>query len=102
MTIRSTALAFRFASRHRRGAFRSPMPTRCPCRHDVDVGPDDVTVPLPGQPGADTTQDQELRGQPYPASTAVVAVQADAAMKTSQMSPSIYGSLSLPETLIFN
>lgn len=59
--------------------------------------------PLPGQPGADTSLGQELRGQPYPATTersqfkAVVPT-----MKTSQTdSTGIYDSLSLPANLIF-
>jgi len=60
------------------------------------------SIPLPGQPGADTTQGQELRGQPYPASTERSQYKPTAVMQTSQMSPSIYGSLSLPANLVFN
>jgi hypothetical protein len=56
---------------------------------------------LPGQAGADTTQGQELRGQPYPATTEWSQYKPTAVMKTSQMSPSIYGTLSLPANLIF-
>lgn len=58
-------------------------------------------MPLPGQPGADTTQGQELRGQPYPASTERSQYKATSVMRTSQMSASIYGSLSLPANLIY-
>jgi hypothetical protein len=58
-------------------------------------------VVLPGQAGADTSLDQELRAQPYPATTARSQFKPTEAMKTSTMSPSIYGSLSLPANLIF-
>jgi len=60
--------------------------------------------PLPGQPGADTSLGQQLRGQPYPESTersqskAVVP-----AMKATQNTgASVYDSLSLPANLIFS
>lgn len=59
------------------------------------------SMPLPGQPGADTTLDQELRAQPYPASTELSQYKATTVTQTSQMSPSIYGSLSLPANLIY-
>lgn len=96
MTIRSTAIVFAsllaiaaapFATAH---ADTMSMST-----------PTVKAMALPGQPGADTTQDQELRGQPYPATTEWSQFKASEVMKTSQMSPSIYGSLSLPANLIF-
>jgi hypothetical protein len=103
MTIRSTALAFAsllaiaaapFVTAHADTmSHADTMPMSAPMTY---------TVPLPGQPGADTSLDQELRGQPYPATTQWSQFKPSAAMKTAQMSPSIYGSLSLPETLIFN
>jgi len=58
------------------------------------------SVPLPGQPGADTTLDQELRSQPYQAATERSQYKPSSVMQTSQLSPSIYGSLSLPANLI--
>ena len=58
---------------------------------------------LPGQPGADTSLGQELRAQPYPASTEWSQFMAVAPMKTSQQnSDSVYASLSVPANLIFN
>jgi len=97
MTIRSTALAFAsllaIAAAPFARAHADTMSMSAPMTY---------TVPLPGQPGADTSLDQELRGQPYPATTQWSQFKPSEAMKTAQMSPSIYGSLSLPETLIFN
>jgi hypothetical protein len=60
-------------------------------------------VLLPGQPGADTSLDQELRGQPYPATTERSQFKgAASAMQNSQTSVmGIYDSLSLPANLIF-
>jgi hypothetical protein len=60
-------------------------------------------LPLPGQPGADTSLDQELRGQPYPAATQWSQFKGPAAtMQTSHTSSmGIYDSLSLPANLIF-
>jgi hypothetical protein len=97
MTIRSTAIVFAslfalavapFAAAH-----ADTMSMSAPMTH---------AVALPGQPGADTTQGQELRGQPYPAQTEWSQFKPTAVMQTSQMSPSIYGSLSLPANLVFN
>ncbi|HEY1506306.1 MAG TPA: hypothetical protein VGF92_18520 [Stellaceae bacterium] len=94
MTLRTTAIAFAsllaiaaapFADAH---AGTMSMPTA-------------KSMPLPGQPGADTTQGQELRGQPYPATTEWSQFKATTVMQTSQMSPSIYGSLSLPANLVY-
>ena len=62
-------------------------------------------LPLPGQPGADTTVGQELRGQPYPATTERSQFKGFAApaMQTSHTSGmGIYDSLSLPANLIFS
>lgn len=101
MTIRSTAIAFAsllaIAAAPFAAAHADTMSMSAPTTH---------SVALPGQPGADTTLGQELRGQPYPASTEwsqykPTAAMQSSAMKTSQMSPSIYGSLSLPANLIF-
>lgn len=58
--------------------------------------------PLPGQPGADTSVGQELRAQPYPASTERAQFHAMDPMKTSQNTKSVYGSLSVPANLVFN
>jgi len=96
MTLRSTAIAFAsllavaaapFAVAHA-DTMSMPMPTA-------------KSMPLPGQPGADTTLGQELRGQPYPATTERSQYKATAVMQTSQISPSIYGSLSLPANVIY-
>ena len=59
---------------------------------------------LPGQPGADTSLDQELRGQPYPATTERSQFKGSApTMQTSHTSSmGIYDSLSLPANLIFS
>jgi hypothetical protein len=99
MTIRSTAIAFAsllaIAAAPFAAAHADTMSMSAPTTH---------SLALPGQPGADTTQGEELRGQPYPASTELSQfkpTQAMTSMKTSQMSPSIYGSLSLPANLIF-
>lgn len=61
-----------------------------------------AATPLPGQPGADTSLGQELRGQPYPASTERAQFKAMDPMKTSQATMSVYGSLSVPANLVFN
>ncbi len=60
--------------------------------------------PLPGQPGADTSLGQELRGQPYPESTERSQFKPVVpAMKTTQgATMGIYDSLSLPANLIFS
>lgn len=60
--------------------------------------------PLPGQPGADTSLGQELRAQPYPASTArsELHVMPVEKMMTSQINVSVYGSLSVPDSQVFN
>lgn len=60
--------------------------------------------PLPGQPGADTSLGQELRAQPYPASTerSELHVMPVEKMMTSQSNVSIYGSLSVPDSQVFN
>lgn len=61
-------------------------------------------VLLPGQPGADTSLDQELRAQPYPATTERSQFKGTApAMQNSHASDmGIYDSLSLPANLIFS
>ncbi|HWE75728.1 MAG TPA: hypothetical protein VG328_21390 [Stellaceae bacterium] len=96
MTIRSTAIVFAsllaIAAAPFAAAHADTMSMSAPTTH---------SVALPGQPGADTTQGQELRGQPYPASTEWSQFKPVETMKTSRMSPSIYGSLSLPANLIF-
>jgi hypothetical protein len=100
MTIRSTAIAFAsllaIAAAPFAAAHADTMSMSTPMTH---------SLALPGQPGADTTQGEELRGQPYPASTEWSQFKPTPvmqnSMKTSQMSPSIYGSLSLPANLIF-
>jgi hypothetical protein len=98
MTLRSTAIVFAsllaiaaapFAARADTMSMSSSMSTA-------------KVVALPGQPGADTTQGQELRGQPYPASTEWSQFKPVTVMQTSQLNPSVYGSLSLPESQIFN
>lgn len=62
-----------------------------------------AATPLPGQPGADTSLGQELRAQPYPASTERSTQHVmPGTMMTSQNSHSVYGSLSVPANLIFN
>ncbi len=60
--------------------------------------------PLPGQPGADTSLGQELRGQPYPATTERSQFKPVLpAMKATQNTgPGIYDTLSLPANLIFS
>lgn len=97
MTIRSTAIAFAslfaIAAAPFAAAHADTMSMSTPMTH---------SVALPGQAGADTTQGQELRGQPYPATTEWSQFKPTEAMKTSQISQSIYGSLSLPANLIFN
>ena len=58
---------------------------------------------LPGQPGADTSLDQELRGQPYPATTERSQFKGSApTIQTSHSTMGIYDSLSLPANLIFS
>jgi hypothetical protein len=99
MTLRSTAIVFAsllaiaaapFATAH---ADTMSMST-----------PTAKSMPLPGQPGADTSLDQELRGQPYPATTEWSQFKGTAptmrASHTSSMG--IYDSLSLPANLIFS
>ena len=61
-----------------------------------------AATPLPGQPGADTSLGQELRAQPYPASTQHSQFKAMDPMQTSQNTKSVYGSLSVPANQIFN
>jgi len=99
MTIRSTAIVFAslfaiaaapFAAAHA-DTMAMSMPS-----------PMTNSLPLPGQPGADTTQGQELRAQPYPATTEWSQYKPTATMKTADMSKSIYGSLTLPGNLVFN
>jgi Spy/CpxP family protein refolding chaperone len=96
MTLRSTAIAFAsllaIAAAPFAAAHADTMSMSTPMAQ---------SMPLPGQPGADTTQGEELRGQPYPATTERSQFKATAVTQTSQMSPSIYGSLSLPANLIF-
>ncbi len=97
MTIRSTALAFAsllaIAAAPFAAAHADTMSMSAPMTH---------TLVLPGQAGADTSLDQELRGQPYPATTELSQFKPTEAMKTSTISPSIYGSLSLPANQVFN
>ena len=96
MTIRRTALVFAslfaVAAAPFAAAHADTMSMSAPMTH---------VAALPGQPGADTTQGLELRGQPYPATTEWSQFKPTETMKTSRMSPSIYGSLSLPANLIF-
>jgi hypothetical protein len=61
-----------------------------------------AATPRPGQAGADTSLGQELRAQPYPASTAQSQFKAMDPMQTSQNGKSVYGSLSVPANLVFN
>jgi hypothetical protein len=96
MTIRSTALVFASLFAIAAAPFAAHANTMSMST------PTARTIVLPGQPGADTTQGLELRGQPYPASTEWSQFKPTEAMKTSQASPSIYGSLSLPGNLVFN
>jgi hypothetical protein len=96
MTLRSTAIAFASLLAIAAAPFAAHADTMSMS------APMTQTQALPGQPGADTTQGQELRGQPYPATTEWSQFKATPVMKTSQMSSSIYGSLSLPANLIFN
>ena len=96
MTIRSTAIVFASLLAIAAAPFAAHADTMSMST------PTAQAMALPGQPGADTTQDQELRGQPYPATTEWSQYKATPAMKTSQMNPSVYGSLSLPANLIFN
>jgi hypothetical protein len=97
MTIRSTALVFAslfaIAAAPFAAAHADTMSMSMPASHAAAV--------LPGQPGADTTQGQELRSQPYPATTEWSQFKPTETMKSSKMSPSIYGSLTLPANLIF-
>ncbi len=94
MTIRSTALVF--ASLFAVAA--APFAAHA----DTMSMPTAKAAVLPGQPGADTTQGFELRSQPYPAATEWSQFKPTETMKTSQVSQSIYGSLSLPANLVFN
>ncbi len=96
MTLRSTAIAFASLLAIAAAPFAAHADTMfmsTPTAH---------AMALPGQPGADTTQGQELRGQPYPGTTEWSQFKASEVMKTSRVSPSIYGSLSLPANLVFN
>lgn len=98
MTLRSTAIVFASLLAIAAAPFAAhadTMSMSMPTAQSLAV--------LPGQPGADTTQGQELRGQPYPASTEWSQFKPTAATKTSHTSGmSIYDSLTLPETLIFS
>ena len=96
MTLRSTAIVFASLLAIAAAPFAAHADTMSMSM------PTAKSIPLPGQPGADTTQGQELRGQPYPASTERSQYKPTPVMQTSQMSPSIYGSLSLPANLVFN
>ena len=98
MTLRSAA--FVFASLLAIGA--APLAAHADTM-SVSV-PTAKVLPLPGQPGADTSLDQELRGQPYPATTAQSQFNGMAPMmQTSHTSTmGIYDSLSLPANLIFS
>ena len=60
--------------------------------------------PLPGQPGADTSLGQQLRGQPYPESTERSQFKSVVPMTktTKNTGTSIYDSLSIPADLIFS
>ena len=97
MTLRSTAIVFAslltiaaapFATAHADTMSMSMSTTH--------------TVALPGQPGADTTQGQELRGQPYSAQTEWSQFKPATVKQTSQTSGmGIYDSLTLPANLIF-
>jgi hypothetical protein len=96
MTIRSTALVFASLFAIAAAPFAAHADTMSMSM------PTGKAAVLPGQPGADTTQGFELRSQPYPATTEWSQFKPVAVMKTSQVSQSIYGSLSLPANLVFN
>jgi hypothetical protein len=95
MTIRNTAIAFASLFAIAMAPFAAHADTMSMS------APMTYSIALPGQAGADTSLDQELRGQPYPAMTALSQYKPAVTMKTSPASPSIYGSLTLPANLIF-
>jgi hypothetical protein len=100
MTIRSTALVFASLFAIAAAPFTAAHADTMSHAGTMSMSATHA-VPLPGQAGADTSLDQELRGQPYPATTEHSQFKPVVPMKTTQMSQSIYGSLSLPADLIF-
>jgi hypothetical protein len=98
MTLHSTALIFASLLAITAAPFAAHADTMSMSTPTAKV------LPLPGQPGADTSLDQELRGQPYPATTE--RSQFKGIAPTVQTSHSgtmgIYDSLSLPANLIFS
>jgi hypothetical protein len=97
MTIRSTALVFASLLAIAAAPFAAHADTMSMSTPTAKI------VALPGQPGADTSLDQELRAQPYPASTEWSQFKGTAAPMTTSHTGSmgIYDSLSLPGNLIF-
>jgi hypothetical protein len=98
MTLRTTALVFASLLAVTAAPFAAHADTMSMSTPTAKV------LPLPGQPGADTSLDHELRGQPYPATTERSQFKgAPPAMQTSHTSSmGIYDSLSLPANLIFS
>jgi hypothetical protein len=98
MTLRSTAIVFASLLAIAAAPFAAHADT-------MSMSPPTAKsiVALPGQPGADTSLDQELRSQPYPATTEWSQFKGTApAMNASHASGmGIYDSLSLPANLIF-
>lgn len=97
MTLRSTAIVFASLLAIAAAPFAAHADTMSMSAPTAKV------VLLPGQPGADTSLDQELRAQPYPETTERSQFKGTApAMNTSHASGmGIYDSLSLPANLIF-
>jgi hypothetical protein len=97
MTFRSTAIVFASLLAIGAAPFAAHADTMSMTTPTAKV------LPLPGQPGADTSLDQELRAQPYPATTERWQFKGTAPtmqmLHTSGMG--IYDSLSLPANLIF-
>jgi len=98
MTLRSTAVVFASLLAIAAAPFAAHADTMSMSTPTAKV------LALPGQPGADTSLDQELRGQPYPATTERSQFKGfSATMQTSHTSGmGIYDSLSLPANLIFS
>lgn len=97
MTLRSTAIVFASLLAIAAAPFAAHAGTMSMST------PTAKTILLPGQPGADTSLDQELRAQPYPAQTQWSQFKGYAAPMTTSHTSSmgIYDSLSLPANLIF-
>lgn len=103
MTLRSTAIVFASLLAIAAAPFATAHADTMSMSMSMST-PTAKSMPLPGQPGADTSLDQELRGQPYPATTEWSQFKGTAptmqASHTSSMG--IYDSLSLPANLIFS